>query len=340
MLRPQKILLHVFTLTASHERISQNYLPIRHGERCQSVQKMVYGTRELFPMHQGLTSSFPPQVPASLLGMSHIISYTVTRVSWAGKVSQRLLGCDARSHNCLGRSRHSCSNLPSTHESEWKCWSHGMAWSKDAKLGVAFRDSYFLEGKSELVSVRELERESSSLRACFQPTRAALGSPAGVAGNGTSSLHCLQGMGPSLGQCHGRKNSHAVCGCPWVGSAPVQWAVQGIFSRDSIHWATIFLLGAKRDRVHSGTEPQVLWENLVENQAPMCGAVSVSCLGQKAWGDGSTGFPEEKWLWASQKITGSENTSAQGVASPPLIHGMDDRAEPRGNKPSASPAGG
>lgn len=68
------------------------------------------------------------------------------------------MGCDARSHNCLGRNSHSCSNLPSTRESEWKCWSHGVARSKDAKLGVAFRDSHFLEGRSEEILLRELER--------------------------------------------------------------------------------------------------------------------------------------------------------------------------------------
>lgn len=69
---------------------------------------------------------------------------------------------------------------------------------------------------------------------------------------------------------------------------------------------------------HSGTEPQVLWEALTENQTLTCGAsfVSVSCLGQKARGDSSAGFPEEKWLRASQKITGCKSTSAQGVPVP------------------------
>lgn len=52
-----------------------------------------------------------------------------------------------------------------------------------------------------------------------------------------------------------------------------------MFWKGSIHWAATFLLGAQRDTAHSGTEPQVLWEGLVENQAPTCGAafVSVSC---------------------------------------------------------------
>lgn len=82
MLRPRQVLLDVFMLMASPEKISQHYLPMRHRETCQSVWKMVYGTRELFPMHQGLTSSIsPPQVPASLLGMLHIISHTATRIS-------------------------------------------------------------------------------------------------------------------------------------------------------------------------------------------------------------------------------------------------------------------
>lgn len=59
---------------------------------------------------------------------------------------------------------------PLARESEWKCRSHGMALSKDAKLGVAFRAFRFLAGKSEN-GERGSRRASCCLETCLHPQR-------------------------------------------------------------------------------------------------------------------------------------------------------------------------
>lgn len=84
-----------------------------------------------------------------------------------------------------------------------------MAWSKDAMLGVAFGDSL----RESLKKISEGARESpvASEPAC-SPQGQHWALPAGMAGNTTRSLHCLQGMGPSLGP--------PVAAMPWQGKQP------------------------------------------------------------------------------------------------------------------------
>lgn len=133
-------------------------------------------------------------------------------------------------------------------------------------------------------------------------------------------------------------SSHAVCGCPRVGCGTRDMSCE-LFRAGLAEAA--FTGQPPSCLEHKGTQSPVLWEGLVENQAPVCGAayVSVSCSGQKARGDGSAGFAEQKWLWASQRITGSETLLLRGCQSPSGSR-MEERAEPRGNKPSASPGEG
>lgn len=96
-----------------------------------------------------------------------------------------------------------------------------MARSKDAKLGVAFRDSYFFEGKSEKILVRDLERvqQPQSLPAAHKGSTGLcqLGWQAIAPGASSACRGQDHLWGPQGQQCHGRKSSYAVCGCLWVG---------------------------------------------------------------------------------------------------------------------------
>lgn len=167
-----------------------------------------------------------------------------------------------------------------------------MARSKDAKLGVAFRDSYFFERKSEKILVRDLERvqQPQSLPAAHKGSTGLcqLGWQAIAPGASSACRGRDHLWGPQEQQCHGRKSSYAVCGCLWVGCGTSDVScelLRACFAEEAITGQPPYCLEHKGTlRAHSGTEPQVLWEGLVENQAPMCGAafVSVSCLGHKA----------------------------------------------------------
>lgn len=111
---------------------SPQYPPTGHQKSCRRSlcapwaveQRMLGGTSLLLPRQQGFIStvctSKRPRRPGNaghcprlLAGWSLRRTHSKRGKLSRGKVSQRVLGRDARSCNCLGRGDHSCWNLPS-----------------------------------------------------------------------------------------------------------------------------------------------------------------------------------------------------------------------------------
>lgn len=160
--------LDVSMLVASPERISQHFLTMRYPGRCQGslcsadceAEDISWYQQDIWCYQGALCNAakshmchFHLQAPASLLGTPHISPGCLRALqpgkSEQGKVPRAFWAMTPRLIITLAEVAAVVQTCPLSRDSEWKCQSRGMASSKDAKLGVAFRGSYFHEGKSE-----------------------------------------------------------------------------------------------------------------------------------------------------------------------------------------------
>lgn len=199
-------------LVASPERISQDFLTMRHQGRCQGIlcsadceAEDIWWYQVDIWWYQGALCSaarscichFHLQAPASPLGTPHISPGCLRALqpgkSEQGKFPRDFWAMTPRLIITLAEVAAVVQTCLLTRDSEWKCQNRGMAWSEELLLEV------FISMKASLKNISGGARETTAV---------------------SNPACCLCGRdslwGPQKWQCCSRDSSHIVCGQPWA----------------------------------------------------------------------------------------------------------------------------